>query len=716
MKTGARDDALDGFVWSMERFLKEARAARPSTADGGETEEQVLGALDGAFGAALAARGSTPGPTIEEARRERGTLEDAVLAEIGAEIGGQEIPAPFRARFKQDENGWFDLFVRDGADRLKTDEAFRTIWQSQKLASIAGEVARIVEILRWMLEAIGRTERKLDAFQDIAQRRHDEMMAAVGALAVARENGVPEESLRPILGQLGHTDVSLAQIPSVLGAAVGALIERSREKTRIHNDGPAIDEAIRAAREKLAAADTAGALEVLAEALAEDDAYERASQAEQEARAHRLAMGQARARAYFEQAFVQRTTFDHAGAIESLTAALKLDGDDPWRWFELGDELRLFSRLAEAASAYAAGGDAARRTGDQRYLAMSLSRIGEVQVAQGHLDRALKSLLDGLAIFKARAASDLEDAQRRRDLSVSFEKIGDVQVAQGRLDEALKSFLDGLAIREALAASDRSNTEWRRDISVSLNKIGDVQVAQGLLDGALASYRGGLAIVEELTASDPDNVEWRRDLSVSFNRIGDVQVAQARLTDAMTSYSDGLAIAESLTASDPGNAQWRRDHSVSFDRIGDVHVAQGSLDEALTSYRAGLAIREALAASDSGNAEWRRNLAVSFSKIGDVHFAQGRLDDAVTNYRADLAIAETLAASDRGNAQWQHDLAVSHSKLANAYRGQDNAAASLSALYAGRAIMMELAALSPGNAVWRDDLASFDREIAELCE
>ena len=64
---------------------------------------------------------------------------------------------------------------------------------------------------------------------------------------------------------------------------------------------------------------------------------------------------------------------------------------------------------------------------------------------------------------------------------MSYNKVGDVLVAQGKLDEALKSYRDSLAIGERLAKADPSNTGWQRDLSVSYNKVGDVLVAQGNL-------------------------------------------------------------------------------------------------------------------------------------------------------------------------------------------------------------------------------------------
>ena len=129
---------------------------------------------------------------------------------------------------------------------------------------------------------------------------------------------------------------------------------------------------------------------------------------------------------------------------------------------------------------------------------------------------------------------------------MSYDKVGDVLVAQGKLDEALKAYRDGLAIGERLAAADRSNSGWQRDLSVSYNKVGDVLVAQGKLDEALKAYRDSLAIRERLAAADRGNSGWQRDLSVSYNRVGDVLVAQGKLDEALKAYRDSLAIRERL--------------------------------------------------------------------------------------------------------------------------------------------------------------------------
>ena len=88
---------------------------------------------------------------------------------------------------------------------------------------------------------------------------------------------------------------------------------------------------------------------------------------------------------------------------------------------------------------------------------------------------------------------------------MSYIKVGDVLVAQGKLDEALKAYRDDLAIAERLAAADRTNALWQRDVSVAQNRIGDVLVAQGKLDEAFKAYRDGLAIRQRLATGDPGN-------------------------------------------------------------------------------------------------------------------------------------------------------------------------------------------------------------------
>jgi tetratricopeptide (TPR) repeat protein/pimeloyl-ACP methyl ester carboxylesterase len=592
-----------------------------------------------------------------------------------------------------------------------------------------------------------KLEQKIEHEGQEGERHHKEQVTSIEALRVemAREKGVPAEVLAPLFENLGMKELTLDQMRQKAAEAIKAILARANEKIEASKDGADIDKAIAASRAKLAGLDTAGAEAILDKKIAQEEA----------ARRQRLIPLLA------ERAAVARLSYDYPSAKATLEELLRLDPNRVWSWIDLGDNWMTTGRSGEAAEAFEAAGEAARRTKNERDLSVFFIKIGGVQVGQGDPQGARKSYSDSLAIGERLAQSDPGNAGWQHDLSISYNKIGDVQQAQGDLKAALKSYSNSLAIRERLAQSDPGNAGWQRDLSVSYEKIGDVQLAQGDLQGALKSYSDSLAIAERLAQSDPGNAGWQRDLSVSYDDVGDVRVAQGdlkaalksysdslairerlatsdpgnagwqrdlasaqgtvgtvqqaqgNLPGALKSYSDSLAIAERLAQSDPGNAGWQRDLAIAQGMVGTVQRAQGNLPGALNSYRDGLVVFERLATSEPGNAGWQRDLSVSYDRIGDVQMAQGDLKAALKSYSDDLAIAERLAQSDPGNAGWQRDLSVVYGKLADAYRKSNETVKARDALAAGRAVIRKLVDQHPDQAQWKEDLAWFDARIAE---
>ena len=259
-----------------------------------------------------------------------------------------------------------------------------------------------------------------------------------------------------------------------------------------------IEVTIEALREKLSAPDRAGALDLLGTKIAE----------EEEGRARRLTP------LLKVRATIEREALDYERATQTLSEVTRLAPDDVWAFIDLGDLYEITGSLDEAAKAFRNAAEAAQRQGDERGLSVAFIKIGDVQMAQGNLAGALKSYYDSLAIAERLSKSDPGNAVWQRDLrpwqcrlagdlSVSYNFVGNVQMAQGDLDGALKSYRESLATAERLAKSDPSNAFWQRDLSVA----GEVQAEQGDLAGALKSYREGLAIVERLAKSDPGNAE-----------------------------------------------------------------------------------------------------------------------------------------------------------------------------------------------------------------
>jgi len=97
-------------------------------------------------------------------------------------------------------------------------------------------------------------------------------------------------------------------------------------------------------------------------------------------------------------------------------------------------------------------------------------------------------------------------------LGISHERIGNVLMAQGHLDDVLVEYRTELAIMEPLADRDRSNTDWQRFISVVYGRIGIVFVKPGNRTEALKMLTTGRTIIARMTEISPDNVEWRDNL------------------------------------------------------------------------------------------------------------------------------------------------------------------------------------------------------------
>jgi hypothetical protein len=163
----------------LARFLAEETKtantlAFATTTDATPTEralrQEVLKALPAAFDQGLAARrmAGDRAAIAESLAQLQRIVETAVLAELRLTLfaPGEEFPAAFRALFGGTETtaGWFDLFLRDAADRIKaSDGAFEKIWNAEQTALIKA----IAEVNRTVLERLDtRTERIEQAVDD----------------------------------------------------------------------------------------------------------------------------------------------------------------------------------------------------------------------------------------------------------------------------------------------------------------------------------------------------------------------------------------------------------------------------------------------------------------------------------------------------------------------------------------------------------------------
>ena len=192
----------------------------------------------------------------------------------------------------------------------------------------------------------------------------------------------------------------------------------------------------------------------------------------------------------------------------------------------------------------------------RRYPTRRPPRPGLLQQARGPDGRGRPGrgrpgyFQQSLDIRAGLAQAEPDRADYQRDLSVSYNKLGDLMVAVGRGEDALRYFQQSLDIGAGLAQAEPDRADYQRDLSVSYNKLGDLMVAVGRGEDALRYFQQSLDIAARLAQAEPDRADYQRDLSVSYERLA----GQARETDprtATTLVAKAVQIREGLREREP---------------------------------------------------------------------------------------------------------------------------------------------------------------------
>lgn len=188
------DQAGFSFAARVKSFLsEETKVAQARSFSAGSADidgrKAVIALLPDTFDDALAARrdSSERGEAGSAIAQVRSVTETAVLDELRARCGDgtQCIPALFEDLFlgKEGVAGWFDLFVRDAADKLThPNSEFAAIWNAEQTALIKAYLEatsatseasfQAIQSLREQfdsgVEFLARIDRKLDDLREVA--------------------------------------------------------------------------------------------------------------------------------------------------------------------------------------------------------------------------------------------------------------------------------------------------------------------------------------------------------------------------------------------------------------------------------------------------------------------------------------------------------------------------------------------------------------------
>lgn len=248
---------------------------------------------------------------------------------------------------------------------------------------------------------------------------------------------------------------------------------------------------------------------------------------------------------------------------------------------------------------------------NQSIRSKALGNMGIMYYEKGDMDRALKNLLDALAVCRENGFKDLEAGNLRH--------IGQVHKHRNNsemgLDFAMKYFMDALEL-------DRQSMN-REGLAQDLVQTGLILLDSGNFEAALANFEEALAIHRE--------DENRADEAQDLGNIGLIHQIKGDLDSALRYLKKALEIYE-LIGSKQGEAQ-------SLGNIGLIYQARGELDLALEYHTDALEIDREL-----GN---RRGEGQDLGSIGIIHYKKGDLPEALSNlHQARVIFEETGTPED----------------------------------------------------------------------
>jgi tetratricopeptide (TPR) repeat protein len=125
---------------------------------------------------------------------------------------------------------------------------------------------------------------------------------------------------------------------------------------------------------------------------------------------------------------------------------------------------------------------------------------------------------------------DVEIPHNNDGVFDSYTKIGDIRVQQGDLDRALEAYRGASEIARTIAEKDESAI-WRRRLINSYFKIADVLVAQNRASDAIGQYRKALNFVTTLAAKS-QSTEWTQRAEELNRKIQDLLTTPAQKSPA----------------------------------------------------------------------------------------------------------------------------------------------------------------------------------------
>ncbi len=641
------------FSKELHRFITEQTKDARTGGGVSDFEKTVLADLPDALDTALASRGAHP-PSLatNDLARIRGEIEMAVLQELLHETATTltEVPPLFQTAFTAaSPDGWFDLFVRDGAARLKSDAGFRSIWTAEKLArlefigkAVLTELAEVKTDIKSLVASlpaeiaaqIGDRDRLVAELEQVRAKYQETESLVANFLRLMIGQTVPPDQFAATLyanmerwkasgDRLGLLDRTSNLIPELFTLRRRA--EAARREERIEDYWLIIEEIDRI----------------------EQGDFERGEKKLRETEAELKSLRNSLVSTKKLKRDTALATFRVVEAAKAIIEIIDLEILDAkartaaynhtWKkWYARGRGKWLNLNVGVAVEVARISLERTKHGGSKE--AEALSRLGIALTTLGERQSGTERLFEAVAVF--RAALDKLSPKRTPILwAATQNNLANALQALGAREGGTEHLSEAVAVcREVLEERTREQNphSWaitQTNLGNALTTLGQREGGAERLTEAVAAFRAAL----EETPRERVPLDWamaQMNLANALQILGEYENSTERLIEAVEAYRAALEATPRRRV--PFQWGWTQAN------LGNALVTLGQFEsnterliEAVAAHRAAL---EELT-RERVPLDWamaQMDLGIALTALGELESGTERLVEAVTAYRAAL--------------------------------------------------------------------------------
>ncbi len=322
------------------------------------------------------------------------------------------------------------------------------------------------------------------------------------------------------------------------------------------------------------------------------------------------------------------------------------------------DEMR--SILKELATQAPENTEVLRLTG------IACSRLADLALGQGQLERATELYQEDLVIATKLFQNRPNDLTTRRDLCTSLDRVGNLSLQRGQLEQAMSRFLESRRIRQELHAAEPASLKASQQLFVSCMKCGDTRMLQQNVAAALPDYEQASALADQMALDHQNNTIAIRFQSLSAEVLADVLLELEQWEDALRFAQKSLELSVVLAEQDPADGQAERDVLIGHLKVAKVHLRKEDDAACLACLELALPIAYSRHEQQPESRQAIGDYVAVLLRKGEVYLRLNDAPAAIVELMAALALVETIPESARQDARSRREWVNANTLLGRA--------------------------------------------------